>query len=50
MMRFAWVEWLGELTLFTSIGMRELPIPKHMDIFHLTTKFEANDMSSVQVS
>ena len=40
----------GKLALFTSIGMGELPIPKHMDIFHLTTKIEAYDMSFVKVS
>ncbi|KAI3790249.1 hypothetical protein L2E82_03150 [Cichorium intybus] len=29
--------------------MRELPIPDHMDIFHLTREIEASDMSSLEV-
>lgn len=28
--------------------MRELPIPEHMDIFHLTREIEASDMSSLE--
>ncbi|KAL1805376.1 hypothetical protein DCAR_0830976 [Daucus carota subsp. sativus] len=38
----------GKSTLLTSIGRRELPIPEHMDIFHLTREIEASDMSSLQ--
>ncbi|KAK1398366.1 ATP-binding cassette, subfamily F, member 2 [Heracleum sosnowskyi] len=38
----------GKSTLLTSIGRRELPIPDHMDIFHLTREIEASDMSSLQ--
>ncbi|KAD5508687.1 hypothetical protein R6Q59_030689 [Mikania micrantha] len=38
----------GKSTLLTSIGMRELPIPEHMDIFHLTREIEASDMSSLE--
>ncbi|KVI00755.1 AAA+ ATPase domain-containing protein [Cynara cardunculus var. scolymus] len=38
----------GKSTLLTSIGQRELPIPEHMDIFHLTREIEASDMSSLE--
>ncbi|MCL7022850.1 hypothetical protein MKW94_029548 [Papaver nudicaule] len=37
----------GKSTLLTAIGCRELPIPEHMDIFHLTREIEASDMSSL---
>ncbi|KAI3903021.1 hypothetical protein MKW92_027556, partial [Papaver armeniacum] len=38
----------GKSTLLTAIGFRELPIPEHMDIFHLTREIEASDMSSLE--
>ncbi|CAO2190241.1 unnamed protein product [Urochloa humidicola] len=38
----------GKSTLLTAIGCRELPIPEHMDIFHLTREIEASDMSALQ--
>nr|XP_043610253.1 ABC transporter F family member 1-like isoform X1 [Erigeron canadensis]XP_043610254.1 ABC transporter F family member 1-like isoform X1 [Erigeron canadensis]XP_043610255.1 ABC transporter F family member 1-like isoform X1 [Erigeron canadensis] len=38
----------GKSTLLTAIGLRELPIPAHMDIFHLTREIEASDMSSLE--
>ncbi|XAR59710.1 Adenosinetriphosphatase [Bertholletia excelsa] len=38
----------GKSTLLTAIGCRELPIPDHMDIYHLTREIEASDMSSLQ--
>ncbi|KAI3896777.1 hypothetical protein MKW98_009630 [Papaver atlanticum] len=38
----------GKSTLLTAIGFRELPIPVHMDIFHLTREIEASDMSSLE--
>ncbi|XP_031112474.1 ABC transporter F family member 1 [Ipomoea triloba] len=38
----------GKSTLLTSIGCRELPIPEHMDIYHLSREIEASDMSSLQ--
>lgn len=38
----------GKSTLLTAIGHRELPIPEHMDIFHLTREIEASDMSSLE--
>lgn len=38
----------GKSTLLTAIGLRELPIPEHMDIFHLTREIEASDMSALE--
>ncbi|KAJ0670636.1 putative ABC transporter, AAA+ ATPase domain, P-loop containing nucleoside triphosphate hydrolase [Helianthus annuus] len=38
----------GKSTLLTSLGLRELPIPEQMDIFHLTREIEASDMSSLE--
>uniref|UniRef100_A0A7N0U860 ABC transporter domain-containing protein n=1 Tax=Kalanchoe fedtschenkoi TaxID=63787 RepID=A0A7N0U860_KALFE len=38
----------GKSTLLTAIGLRELPIPEHMDIYHLTREIEASDMSALE--
>lgn len=38
----------GKSTLLTAIGHRELPIPDHMDIHHLSREIEASDMSALQ--
>jgi ATP-binding cassette, subfamily F, member 2 len=38
----------GKSTLLTALGMRELPIPEHMDIYHLTREIEATDMTSLE--
>ncbi|GAB4850734.1 ATP-binding cassette sub- F member 1 [Ancistrocladus abbreviatus] len=38
----------GKSTLLAAIGCRELPIPDHMDIYHLTREIEASDMSALQ--
>lgn len=38
----------GKSTLLTSLGCRELPIPEHMDIYHLSREIEASDMSSLE--
>lgn len=38
----------GKSTLLTSIGFRELPIPEHMDIYHLTREIDASDMTSLE--
>nr|CAD1830818.1 unnamed protein product [Ananas comosus var. bracteatus] len=38
----------GKSTLLTAIGCRELPIPEHMDIYHLTREIEASDMPALQ--
>ncbi|OIT31013.1 PREDICTED: ABC transporter F family member 1 [Nicotiana attenuata] len=38
----------GKSTLLTAIGLRELPIPEHMDIFHLSREIDASDMSALE--
>jgi ATPase subunit of ABC transporter with duplicated ATPase domains len=38
----------GKSTLLTAIGCRELPIPEHMDIYHLSHEIEASDMTALQ--
>ncbi|XVE79808.1 hypothetical protein DITRI_Ditri14bG0085800 [Diplodiscus trichospermus] len=38
----------GKSTLLTAIGLHELPIPEHMDIYHLTREIEASDMSALE--
>ncbi|CAK9171427.1 unnamed protein product [Ilex paraguariensis] len=38
----------GKSTLLAAIGARELPIPDHMDIYHLSREIEASDMSSLE--
>jgi ATPase subunit of ABC transporter with duplicated ATPase domains len=38
----------GKSTLLTAIGMREVPIPEHMDIYHLTREIDATDMSALE--
>ncbi|CAK9314378.1 unnamed protein product [Citrullus colocynthis] len=38
----------GKSTLLAAIGCRELPIPEHMDIYHLSREIEASDMSSLE--
>ncbi|XP_058209522.1 ABC transporter F family member 1 isoform X2 [Rhododendron vialii] len=38
----------GKSTLLTAIGCRELPIPEHMDTYHLSKEIEASDMSSLE--
>lgn len=32
----------------TALGCRELPIPDHMDIYHLTREIEASNMTSLE--
>lgn len=38
----------GKSTLLTAIGFRELPIPEHMDIYHLTREIDATDMTALE--
>ncbi|KAJ4883698.1 ABC transporter F family member 1 [Raphanus sativus] len=38
----------GKSTLLTAIGLRELPIPDHMDIYHLSHEIEVTDMTSLE--
>jgi ATP-binding cassette subfamily F protein 2 len=38
----------GKSTLLNAIGCRELPIPEHMDIYHLAREIEATDLTALQ--
>jgi len=38
----------GKSTLLTALGCREIPIPDHMDIYHLTREIEATDMTALE--
>lgn len=38
----------GKSTVLNAIGCQELPIPEHMDIYHLSREIEASDMSSLE--
>ena len=38
----------GKSTLLDAIGCRELPIPDHMDIYHLTREIEATELTALQ--
>lgn len=39
---------LGKSTLLSVLGNREVPIPDHVDIFHLTREMPASDKSALQ--
>ena len=34
--------------MLSAIGQRELPIPEHIDIFHLTEEYPATDKSALE--
>lgn len=38
---------IGKSTMLSAIGQRELPIPDHIDIFHLTEEYPATDKSAL---
>eukprot|EP00850_Spirogloea_muscicola_P011026 SM000067S20303 [mRNA] locus=s67:224223:228095:+ [translate_table: standard] len=38
----------GKSTLLEAIGKRELPIPEHIDIYHLTREIDATEMSALE--
>lgn len=38
----------GKSTMLSVIGSREIPIPKHFDIYHLTREIEASDKTALQ--
>jgi len=38
----------GKSTLLSALGCRELPIPDHMDIYHLTREIEATDLTALE--
>lgn len=39
---------LGKSSLLSVLGNREVPIPEHIDIFHLTREMPASDKSALQ--
>lgn len=39
---------VGKSTLLAVLGNREVPIPDHIDIFHLTREMPASDKSALQ--
>jgi len=40
----------GKSTMMDTIGFRELPIPDHMDIYHLRGEMPASEMSALEVT
>lgn len=34
--------------MLTAIGLREVPIPDHMDIYHLTREIDATEMTALE--
>ena len=38
----------GKSTLLTAISERDIPIPDHIDIFHLTEEIRASDKTPLQ--
>ncbi|XP_006814553.1 ATP-binding cassette sub-family F member 2-like [Saccoglossus kowalevskii] len=38
----------GKSTFLTALGLREVPIPDHIDIFHLTREISASDKTALQ--
>ena len=39
---------VGKSTMLAAIGQRELPIPDHIDIFHLTEEYPATDKNALE--
>lgn len=39
---------VGKSTMLSAIGERELPIPDHIDIFHLTEEYTASDKTALE--
>lgn len=39
---------IGKSTMLSAIGQRELPIPDHIDIFHLTEEYTATDKTALE--
>ena len=39
---------VGKSTFLDTLGNREVPIPPHMDIFHLTEEMAASDKTPLQ--
>lgn len=40
--------FLGKSTILAVLGNREVPIPEHIDIFHLTREMPASDKTALQ--
>lgn len=40
--------YLGKSTLLAVLGNREVPIPDHIDIFHLTREMPASEKTALQ--
>lgn len=40
--------FIGKSTILAVLGNREVPIPEHIDIFHLTREMPASDKSALQ--
>lgn len=40
--------FVGKSTLLAVLGNREVPIPEHIDIFHLTREMPASDKTALQ--
>lgn len=38
----------GKSSLLAALGRREVPIPDHIDIFHLTREMPASDKTALQ--
>ena len=38
----------GKSTLLETIGQREIPVPAHVDIFHLKNEIEASDKTALE--
>lgn len=38
----------GKSTLLSALGERELPVPEHIDIFHLTNEVDPSDKSALE--
>lgn len=38
----------GKSTILAVLGNREVPVPEHIDIFHLTREMPASDKSALQ--
>lgn len=40
--------YVGKSSLLSVLGRREVPIPEHIDIFHLTREMPASDKTALQ--
>lgn len=47
-MWFAFFNLSGKSMLLSAIGYREIPIPEHIDIYHLTREMAPSDKTALQ--